>query len=345
VTLSYDDRLRNALAEQHGKCFDAEKRALKNEYAEYLDCPVCGSPEKSLFFTKDWFTFSRCDDCTMVYLNPRLNDQATYAFYNSDWNAVYNEAKFDTVSTSTDADDRINASNLKRILDRRDGARGKLLEIGCGAGFFLKQAQSAGFEVHGLELNEKNVAKMQREIGPTVLNRDLFDAKYPAAHFDVVYMRDVFEHVPRPNEMLREINRIAKPGALLFIEVPNIEGLIYKLVKERHVCIFGFEHLNYWSPASLKLIMQRNGFAPRDVFHASLDFTVGDLVRSYLRPSFTTLYPPQTHGLPEGLLRLLDRAFSFTPVRLADQRLTPAIADVLKRGSVIKVLAEKASDV
>jgi 2-polyprenyl-3-methyl-5-hydroxy-6-metoxy-1,4-benzoquinol methylase len=344
LTSSYEERLKNALAEQHGKCFDPEKKALKHEYAEYIDCPVCGSSDGSVFFTKDWFTFSRCGECSMVYLNPRLNDQATYAFYNSDWNAVYNETKFDTASTSTALDDKINASNLRRILQARRGALGRLLEIGCGAGFFLREAKAAGFEVHGLELNEKNVSKVREQLGPTILNIDLFKASYPAGHFDVIYMRDVFEHVPHPNEMLRELNRIAKPGALLFIEVPNIEGLIYKLVQERHVCIFGFEHLNYWSPATLERILASNGFESRRVFHSSLDFTVGDVVASYVRPSFTTLYPREPPKGAQKLLRALDRLCSFTPVRYLDKNITPALANVVKRGSVVKVLAEKARD-
>ena len=339
MTTSYDDRIRNALAEQHRKCFDPERKELKQDRAEYIDCPVCDSPHKTLFFTKDWFTFSKCNQCAMVYLNPRLTEQATYDFYNSDWNAIYNEAKFDTISVHTELDDHINQTNLQLLL--RNGAQGELLEIGFANGFFLRAAKAAGFSVHGLELNEPNYQKVRRELGPTIHNKDLFRAVLPANFFDVIYMRDVFEHVPEPKAMLRELARIAKPGCLLFIEVPNIEGLIYKIVKERHVCVFGFEHLNYWAPATLQKILERTGFTVRETAFASLDFTIGDLIRAHFVPNHTTLYPTKLGKAPELVLRMLNIAWSTFPLRQMDKKLTPKIADSLRRGSVVKVLSQK----
>lgn len=338
---SYDDRLRDALLAQHRQVFDAQTRTLKHEAAEYLDCPVCDSPDKSSYFTKDWFTFSKCDACGMVYLNPRLTEQATYDFYNSAWNEIYNEKKFDAVSESTALDDEINRSNLELIVEARGGAGGELLEIGFAKGFFLRAAKAAGFSVHGIELNQANYERVRAELGPTIHNEDLVRANLPAETFDVVYMRDVFEHVPAPKAMLHEIHRIAKPGGLVFIEVPNIEGLIYKLVGERHVCVFGFEHLNYWSPATLREVLARTGFAVRETRFASLDFTLGDVIRAFIIPTHTTLFPARLPKLPELALRALNLAIGATPLRHLDRRFTPRIADRLGRGSVVKVLAAK----
>lgn len=341
MTASYDERLRGALEEQHRQVFDGERKALRPEAAQYIDCPVCDSADKSLFFTKDWFTFSRCNACGMVYLNPRLTEEATYAFYNSSWNAIYNEQKFDAVSASTALDDEINGANLQLVLDARGGQRGELLEIGFAKGYFLRAAKAAGFSVHGIELNAANYEKVRAELGPTILNEDLFRARLPDGFFDVVYMRDVFEHVPEPKAMLDEICRITKPGGMLYIEVPNIEGLIYKAVGERHVCVFGFEHLNYWSPRTLARILERTGFDVRETAFQSLDFTIGDVIRAYVWPTHTSLYPAKLAKPVELALRALNLAVSATPLRHVDRKLTPRIADKLGRGSVVKVLAEK----
>jgi 2-polyprenyl-3-methyl-5-hydroxy-6-metoxy-1,4-benzoquinol methylase len=341
MTQTYAARLHAALVEQHRKCFDPERRALRPEYAEYIDCPVCDSSNAELFFEKDWFTFSRCRECAMVYLNPRLNEQATYAFYNSQWNAIYNETKFDEVSTSTKLDDEINAANLERIVRLRD--HGRLLEIGCAKGFFLRTAKNAGFEVHGLELNERNARIARADVGDGVLNVDLFTAAYPADHFDVIYMRDVFEHVPKPKAMLEEMNRIARPGCVVFIEVPNIEGLMYKLVRQRHICVFGFEHLNYWAPETLGNLLERTGWTVRDVVHSSLDFSLRDVLLAYARPGFTTLFPPEPPPVVRKTLEVLLDVFARPPLARLDPMITRALANRVRRGSVIKVLAEKAS--
>lgn len=343
---SYEERLRDALAQQHRQVFDPERKVLRDEIAQHIPCPVCDSWDATLEFTKDWFTFSRCTECSMVYLNPRLTEQATYDFYNSPWNAIYNETKFATVSDSTSLDDAINRANLERI--QRAGGRGELLEIGFASGVFLRAAKRAGFSVHGIELNADNYRAVRAELGPTMHDVDLFRASLPAAFFDVVYMRDVFEHVPEPKAMLREIHRIARPGALLYIEVPNIEGLIYKVVRERHVCIFGFEHLNYWSPETLRKILELTGFTVRETTFASLDFTVRDVLGTYLAPTHTTLYPPPLGALRSVALRALEVAWNNRLARRithpVDRALTPRIADWMGRGSVVKVLAEKRRD-
>ena len=341
MTLTYAQRLQQALANQHKKCFDYDKKELKPEYAERLNCPVCGSSDAKPFYNKDWFIFTRCDNCTMVYLNPRLTEQATYDFYNSDWNAIYNETKFDAVSDATRLDDEINHGNLDRITRHLGTRRGILLEIGCGNGYFLRKARAAGFQVHGLELNEKNCAKVRQELGETVRNEDLFSARYPDELFDVVYMRDVFEHVPNPREMMAEISRISKPGALLFIEVPNIDGCIYKLVKERHVCVFGFEHLNYWSAATLKKLITLEGYQAASVSYSSLDFTWREVFRTLLQPSFTTLFPRRTSLISRWFFQSCFGVLDIWPLRSIDHRITPAVANLLNRGSVVKFLAIK----
>ena len=338
---SYEVRLRDALARQHRQVFDQDHKTLKPEVARYIDCPVCDSSDHMPWMTKDWFTFSKCNACSMVYLNPRLTEQATYDFYNSEWNAIYNETKFDTVSVSTALDDEINRTNLEMISKARGGAKGELLEIGFASGVFLRAAKAAGYRVHGLELNERNYRRVRDELGPTMHNVDLFRANLPAGTFDVVYMRDVFEHVPEPKAMLREINRIMKPGGVVYIEVPNIDGLIYKIVKERHVCVFGFEHLNYWSPSTLRKILELTGFGVTETAFSSLDFTVGDVIRTYISPTHTTLYPEQIGSLATFVLKVLNLGITATPLHRVDRAITPKIADALARGSVVKVLATK----
>ncbi len=342
MALTYQERLKEALAAEHEKCFDPVSKRLRPEIAQYIDCPVCDSSRKRLFFEKDWFTFSRCEECSMVYLNPRLDDRATYEFYNGNWNAIYNETKFDDVSEPTPLDDRLNEDNLREIVRFRGSARGNLLEIGSAKGVFLRKAREAGFSVHGLELNQKNWQRSRQEFGPTMLNVDLFSAKFPAETFDVVYMRDVFEHVPNPKAMLAELHRIARRGCVLFIEVPNIDGLIYRLVGARHVCVFGFEHLNYWSAATLARALGTCGFEVRKTTYQSLDFSIREVLRTYFTPAFTTLYPPPTNRTLERLCQSLDRLFARRPLNSWDQRCMPALANALRLGSVVRVLAERA---
>ena len=338
---NWQTRWNTALREQHDIIFDTETRSIKSQFADYNSCPVCDSNQIPLLFEKDGFRYVKCSNCSMVYMNPRLNPAATYAFYNSNVNAIYNETKFDAVSTGTTLDDKINFGNLD-IIDRyRKGKHGKILEIGCAKGYFLQKAKERGYQVYGVELNEKNCQIARRSVGDTVYKNDLFDIHFENEMFDVIYMRDVIEHIPNPKPFLAELNRIAKSGSLLFVETHNIDGLIHRIVREKHTVIFGFEHPNHWSPKTLDKALKQSGFNVKSVIHKSLDFTIGDIIGYFTEPTFTTIYPWSISKQRRNMLKLIRLPFQVPPVCWLDRSITPMLANTVKCGSVMKVIAQK----
>jgi len=337
-------RWQSALRDQHALLFDYQTKTIKSQFAEAVNCPVCDSNRAALFFEKDWFQYVQCQDCFMVYMNPRLNQAATYAFYNSDVNAIYNEIKFGQVSIAPSLDDQINLANLDLIDRYRTRTDGNLLEIGSAKGFFLSKAKERGYKVYGIELNKKNAELSRQLVGNTVSEVDLFEACFEAGKFDVIYMRDVIEHVPNPQPFFSELNRIAKPGALMFIETHNIDGLIHQIVREKHTVIFGFEHPNHWSPNTLGKALENNGYKVQNVFQSSFDFTLNSLLHYCSGPTFTTIMPV-AGGTRSLLFKLLRLPFRFRPIRFIDQVITSQIANYLKKGSVMKVLAVKQKEI
>ena len=343
--LGWLQRWQSALREQHALLFDYQTKTIKSQFAEAVNCPVCDSNRAALFFEKDWFQYVQCQDCSMVYMNPCLNQAATYAFYNSDVNAIYNEIKFDQVSNAPSLDDRINLANLDLIDRYRIRTDGTLLEIGSAKGFFLSKAKERGYKVYGIELNKKNAELSRQLVGDTVSEVDLFDACFESGKFDVIYMRDVIEHIPDPQPFFRELNRIAKPGALIFIETHNIDGLIHQIVREKHTVIFGFEHPNHWSPKTLGKALENNGYEVQKVSHSSLDFTLNDILSYFYAPTFTTIMPCTVSKKRLILFKLLRVPFWFRPIRFLDRTITSQIANYLKKGSVMKVLAVKRKEI
>jgi len=340
---TYELRLHKALVDQHRRWFDYETKTIKSEFAEHIPCPACGSVNFSPYMEKDFFKFNRCNACTMVFLNPRLNVPATYAFYNSEWTSIYNEAKFIDTSDSTERDNTANKQNIdliaRHLLSGIKGA--KLLEIGFGGGYFMRTAQAEGFDVRGIDVDVSNVERMKPDFGDRVQNKDLYEAGFTDGQFDVAYMRDVFEHVPNPAPMLKEINRISRDGALLYIEVPNMEGLIYDAVGDRHVVIFGFAHLNYWTPKSLTTVLASAGYEVAEIAHESLDFTIADILRYYRTPRITAVYPGNVSKIRWFLLSAIYAVFKLPPVAWLDRTVMPRLANWLKKGSVLKVVARK----
>ncbi len=341
---NYEKRLHNSLLSFHQQLFD-EKKNIRKEFSEKTNCPVCHTDKSHLLFEKDFFHYHRCDNCSMVYMNPRLNDEATKSFYNSEVNRVYNERKFDAVSTSTALDNSRNTENvrvLKEFLKRRNPIGLKLLEIGCAKGVFLKEAKKNGFEVHGLELNRENCEFANQLVGGNVHGKDLLTMNYPSASFDVVYMRDVIEHIHNPSPFLAEISRILRPGGAIFLETHNIDGWVFRLLGARHTVIFGFEHPVHWSPSTLSLALEKHGMKTKQVNLNSADFTIRSFARYFLKPTYTTIFPAERKNkIAHFLIKVIFFLFSRPPLRQLDESLLPRLANGAGAGSTMKLLAVK----
>lgn len=96
---------------------------------------------------------------------------------------------------------------------------GRLLEVGCGSGSFLRAARAAGFEATGCELSGSLARRVEYATGVPVHCGDL--ASMPERAFDVACMHHVLEHVSDPVAFLRAAQERLKPGGLLHLAVPN----------------------------------------------------------------------------------------------------------------------------
>jgi hypothetical protein len=130
----------------------------------------------------------------------------------------------------------------------------------------------------------------------------------------------------------------------MFIETHNIDGLINQIVREKHTVIFGFEHPNHWSPKTIGKALENSGFEVQKIFHSSLDFTLNYLLIYCSGPTFTTIMPV-TVRKRRLLFKMLRVPFWFSPIRLLDRTITSQIANLLKKGSVMKVLAVKRKEI
>jgi 2-polyprenyl-3-methyl-5-hydroxy-6-metoxy-1,4-benzoquinol methylase len=155
----------------------------------------------------------------------------------------------------------------------------RVLEVGCGAGHFLRAAAAAGFEAWGTEIAASSVARL-REEGLTVHEGDLVDLALPPGHFDAVVLFEVLEHLPSPLACLSECRRVLREGGLLFLTTPNFGSLSRRLLGEGWRVVDP-EHLVLFTPRGLREIVRCAGF--RTVSLSSRNIDPVEVLRRFRR--------------------------------------------------------------
>jgi 2-polyprenyl-3-methyl-5-hydroxy-6-metoxy-1,4-benzoquinol methylase len=221
-----------------------------------VGCPCCGGTDSRYARTVAGFRLERCLACRLVFVNPQPVDEDLTGLYLRKTAESQAEFYASTVSPAQIAEyDRI-VGDLTAV-----APGGRLLDLGCAAGYFMQRAQRAGFETHGIDL-----ATWVEEVAASrgisnVRSVSLEDARFPDEWFDVVHSSQVFEHLPRPLDVLKEVRRILKPGGVLYVNVPNYQCLSIVLGRDDFELNTPPEHVLYFTPATLAELLSRAGFS------------------------------------------------------------------------------------
>jgi SAM-dependent methyltransferase len=149
---------------------------------------------------------------------------------------------------------------------------GRLLDVGCGFGFFLNEAQQRRWTAVGVEIAGEQAEWGRQRFGLEIVP-NLDDERLGAGQFDVITMWDVIEHVADSESLLRRCRELLQPGGLLLVRTPNAEGLalrahwwswpLLELYWQLAYPANPWEHVYHFTPAFLQRLLQNNGFAVR----------------------------------------------------------------------------------
>jgi len=135
---------------------------------------------------------------------------------------------------------------------------GRLLDVGCNEGRGLHFYNKNGFDAEGLEINQK-AADSARRRGFVVHTQQMEDF-HPNVLYDVVVLSNVLEHSPGPVKMLRNINRVLKPGGRVWISCPNNGSWLRRVFGKYWINWHVPFHIFHFSERSLKLLLEKSGF-------------------------------------------------------------------------------------
>lgn len=222
-------------------------------------CPGCGEKASEIICVRpDKLSVAKCQCCSLIYLPVIPDDESISCFYN-----MYCEyKKYDDVSTNVRPLNLLRKIIMARahfgiqILNSFGGLYGqKLCEIGCSFGIFLQLAKLCGADVTGVEIDSKASHSVRNNLSIPVLD-NLKEIDQPQ---DIICAFSVFEHLPDPKEVLREIYKKCAPDGRLLLSMPN--GGNFENAGDTW-CGFrvDLEHINYFSLKTLSGLLACSGF-------------------------------------------------------------------------------------
>ena len=271
-------------------------------------CLSCHHPEREVIFEKVGYHVVRCKQCNLVYVSdPPTNEELGrfYSFANSYQQefATEEQARAEFLERG-----RIYLSFLSRHTQP-----GRLLDVGCSAGFFLQVAQSQGWDVKGLEYSEDTA-----QLGRSLYNLDiqigeLTTCDLEPGSFDALTLWDVIEHVPDPLEVMVQAHRLLAPNGLVAISTPNIDGIFPRLSYTVAKAINYWPHpeppahLTQFSTKTLTSMLENAGFRVLSSFtrRIPMHYSFGsrsELIRSPKLMAYASVFAPWAYiGLWIGM--------------------------------------------
>ncbi|MCZ6795920.1 MAG: class I SAM-dependent methyltransferase [Planctomycetota bacterium] len=231
-----------------------------------ISCVVCSASDSRPVFREFGVDVVRCRKCGHVHSTYRT-PQDYDGYFGEDvprddqfwWDAAHR---------------RMYEAFARRFLR---GRRGRLLDMGCGLGYFVRFAAAIpGWEAHGSEISRAAVDYAADVLGlESIACGRVQDAGFPAHHFDVITLWDVIEHVAAPDPLLGHLATILRDDGFLFFHTPNIQvqlpkarlkRLLFGMRPEKHY-LEARDHMNIYAPRTLERVLRRNGFEKVEFVH------------------------------------------------------------------------------
>jgi len=202
------------------------------------------------------FRMVRCNICGLVRSDPRIDTAKIEELYRGS-HFIY-------------ADETRNLSRtyghyLSRV-NRHVSTKGRLLDIGCGNGFFLEEARRQGYqEVFGVEPSPEAAAQapeaIRQHITVSMFRPDLF----PEQFFDVICFFQTLDHLEDPARVIADCFSLLKPGGVVFAINHNVRSISARALGE-HSPIIDVGHTYLYDKKTIKKLFEKNHFTALDVW-------------------------------------------------------------------------------
>lgn len=210
-----------------------QRDAVTTRATGYVSCRLCGSARVTPRERRGTHRYMQCGACSLAFVADLPEDGALLEQYEAGASS-----RLTYYRLAAEADRRSFEALLTRI--ERYAPRGRILDLGCNIGTFVRAARDRGWAATGVDVNAAAVAYGRRADGLDLLTLEQFQAS-GLDGFDVIHSSDTVEHFSDPIGSMRSFISKCRPGGTVFISTPNYDSPLCKLLQMKpteHVYLF-----------------------------------------------------------------------------------------------------------
>lgn len=249
-----------------------------------MNCPLCQQAPLEPRFKLPSYTLARCRRCGVLFNQTYYEDPdfKRGLFEDHYYESVQSEA-FKNKLDQFAKDPSLKVFSRYLALIETQAKPGRVLDVGCAFGNFLKLARDRGWDPYGVEISAYASQKAKEAWGFPIFNGDIAGCLFEKNSFDLVTFWDVIEHVEKPQENLKRAHELLKPGGFLLLTTDNGRSLIGDLARFLYHASFGklnFGIRKFYIPHntcffdrdSMRKLLKEYGFAP--IYFKGVDYPI-----------------------------------------------------------------------
>lgn len=231
----------------------------------YQHCPICDSSRIQNVFTaidqtvsSESFGIWQCAHCSLRFTQDVPEPSEIGRYYKSEYYISHSETNKGIVNWLYLRVRKLTLSSKRNFIEEETGIKkGKLLDIGAGAGAFVHHMKEHDWQAEGVEPDSQAIERAKHQYN-LQLNPSSHLFSLQTEIFDAITMWHVLEHVHDLHGYIRHIKSICKPGGKIFIAVPNYTSFDADHYESSWAAYDVPRHLYHFSPASMQELMKKH---------------------------------------------------------------------------------------